>query len=721
MEPSDAAYYGDLLQWELHERAFPDPGVFGPADGAKTLRPHQLEALSRLRRWYALPGAERALYVSCCGSGKTLALYAFCEAEGLQRALWLFPNLTLLRQSLDEMREFAEGRAFSWNWHALCSDKELAEDGREPDQCITTRTDVLAGWLRDAARSPRPHWLFATYQSTAMGKVREAQDEVEGGYAFEVRVADEAHFMSACEPVGVVVSETYEVKFSYATLSAAAGGVHATRHLNATATPSVSMLGEGGARRFGRCVCCYMLSDAIRDNVVRRPEIWLATIGGEHVRRAGEAYARWEVDGLEAEGREQRLNRLVMLALASAALEANRQPGCEKLIAFGRTNSRCKLFEECAQRLVPPGEVLRVQGLPEMTASRRIALVMGTRDAPSDFARARVGLLVNCDALATGFNLPALGAGFFFDPRVNEIRLIQAMGRFVRLDPTRPGENQAARVWLPVYSPGGLEQFKEDADAHYLDCMRLRVGRALLAERWQPRGPWGGVTMPSATSTDRRGQPAGRASGASAADAAEGPGPGPRALAQKYKDVVAVLRVFAFHDPNIGVACLAARGSAQRSASSRRRRGETWRDHSDWVELFSQESHHFADEALSVFESKNVRSAQAMLDWTAAFHQRAARARAGSPLKKDAWWTREQSDLAQAERGEPGRNGIMPDWKRTHLAELRDYVKSLRQEMGKDFAAQRQAKKRARDERVATVGKGGSSLDALFQRQSRQP
>ncbi len=47
-------------------------------------------------------------------------------------------------------------------------------------------------------------------------------------------------------------------------------------------------------------------------------------------------------------------------------------------------------------------EVLRVEGLPGMTARERVRLICGSKDVRSAFARAQKGILVNCDAISTG-------------------------------------------------------------------------------------------------------------------------------------------------------------------------------------------------------------------------------------------------------------------------------------------------------------------------------
>ena len=139
------------------------------------------------------PAAARALWVSGCGTGKTLmatAAAARLLAGKPGSVLVLFPTLGLLEQTYQVWRLQFPAR---FEALAVCSDKIGGaideEDIANDDLTVpsTTSPEHLAQWLTDTAGI---RVVFATYQS--LGVITAAHKQFGAG-AWSVAVCDEAH------------------------------------------------------------------------------------------------------------------------------------------------------------------------------------------------------------------------------------------------------------------------------------------------------------------------------------------------------------------------------------------------------------------------------------------------------------------------------------------------------------------------------------------------
>ena len=105
--------------------------------------------------------------------------------------------------------------------------------------------------------------------------------------------------------------------------------------------------------------------------------------------------------------------RTPLLACAGALKVCAEDPGV-RLIVFARSNEQCKFMEACLAELVkewdfaggPQPEIPRVEGLPGMSALQREQLL---EDWQRRF-KGKPAILLNCAALAVGFDLPCLSA-----------------------------------------------------------------------------------------------------------------------------------------------------------------------------------------------------------------------------------------------------------------------------------------------------------------------
>lgn len=177
---------------------------------AKTLRPHQQEALEAVRE--GLKTADRGKLILACGTGKTFTSLRIAEdivGTG-GTALFMVPSLALMSQAVREWTNDAELPLRSF---AVCSDVKVGKrQGREDTADIaihdlaypaTTNGAVLADKMTDAAPDAMTV-VFATYQSIQV--ISAAQEA--GLRAFDLIVCDEAH-----RTTGVTTGEEDESNF----------------------------------------------------------------------------------------------------------------------------------------------------------------------------------------------------------------------------------------------------------------------------------------------------------------------------------------------------------------------------------------------------------------------------------------------------------------------------------------------------------------------------
>ena len=290
-------------------------------------------------------------------------------------------------------------------------------------------------------------------------------------------------------------------------------------------------------------------------------------------------------------------------------------------MVFARTNQRCKLIEDCLNHIdKPPGlAVVRVAGLPEMSAAKRMELVKGKPGEPSEFARATFGILINCNAIATGFDLPQLAVAWFLDPRGQGVSLIQAIGRVGRLDREVSANvgPQLAYVDIPFYEAGSPEDFEREADDVYNKLIQKRALQSIVG--WLPAAdPW-----PACSAPPKPRQPCGhRKSRTQSADEGQDL---PRLKAMQ-RHISAVIRVFMNHDPCIGISCAEARGYVSACGG-----------HGGWEAFFEQSDSINTAAILSSISTRPGQTAQAYIDWSKNFAAIAKRARNGSPCRGSQW------------------------------------------------------------------------------------
>ncbi|WP_311245294.1 MULTISPECIES: DEAD/DEAH box helicase family protein [unclassified Microbacterium] len=390
----------------------------------RALRPHQVAAHDDIVN--SLESLDRALFVSACGTGKTITLQAVCNTvapAGLIGAF--FPSLFLVGQTLREWRTQYEDR---WNTPiVVCSDASVADRGDDETRVsaedleaygaiVTTDPVHLSGLLAQASPD-LPQVVFATYHSS--DKIAEAQARmVAVGHpaAFELVILDEAHRVTPGSALGLHVLD--------------ASSILAHKRLAATATPRqfhITAEGERGDEGdlldetiYGPIAHEYGLRQAIGDGVLCDYSVHATVIAEEHLG------ALVDLDDDE-----------LRLHLGVAALHrARHQLGAGRIITYLRSVERARRFVLMAQDSGIDAFVITGD---DPASDRRAILEAAFGDSPH-------GVVANVRCLTEGVDVPNLDAVLFVDPRKAKVDTVQAVGRVLR---RAPGKH-VGRIIIPV-------------------------------------------------------------------------------------------------------------------------------------------------------------------------------------------------------------------------------------------------------------------------------
>ncbi|MDR2141973.1 MAG: DEAD/DEAH box helicase family protein, partial [Deltaproteobacteria bacterium] len=210
----------------------------------KTLRPHQVEALTNIRKGFQ--AWERGTVLMACGSGKSYLSLKVAEAEvgagGL--VLFLVPSLALLSQILTEWTQEASLPLHSY---AVCSDAYVGRLSQnqvddynfllhELQFPATTKAGPLVRAVKARRSASHLTTIFSTYQSIEV--LAEAQKV--GLPEFDLIICDEAH-----RTTGSTFVEEEDSSF---VLVHDNDYIRARKRLYMTATPKIFAVNDKKAR-----------------------------------------------------------------------------------------------------------------------------------------------------------------------------------------------------------------------------------------------------------------------------------------------------------------------------------------------------------------------------------------------------------------------------------------------------------------------------------------
>ena len=166
----------------------------------KSLRPHQIEALTKAHEYYK--NHDRGKLIMACGTGKTYTSLKIVENEtkGKGLILYMVPSIALLSQGL---QNWTTDSQYKLKPVCICSDASASQYGEDDENNLldmsfpaSTNVDTIVKQLKFYQDKGDFIVVFSTYQSIDVVAKAQAKllDETEGKFGkFDYIVCDEAH------------------------------------------------------------------------------------------------------------------------------------------------------------------------------------------------------------------------------------------------------------------------------------------------------------------------------------------------------------------------------------------------------------------------------------------------------------------------------------------------------------------------------------------------
>ncbi|PPG83373.1 damage-inducible protein [Rathayibacter sp. AY1E5] len=463
------------IDWSSYSFAKPD--VVKRAPG-KTLRPHQQEALERVR--VGFEDNDRGKLLMACGTGKTFTGLRIAEAVAGAggSVLFLVPSIALLSQTL---KEWSAERAMPLRAFAICSDSKVgknAEDFSVSDLAFpaTTSTEQL---LAEVAKADTPDGLtvyFSTYQSIDV--VSRAQRQ--GLPAFDLVICDEAHRTAGFTLAGDASSAFLRVHDDHA--------IKTNRRLYMTATPKIyaeSVRAQAADKAavlvsmddeavfgpifhrlgFGEAVERNLLTDyrvivlAVDEGSVSAAfQEQFATDGALNIPDAARVVGIY--NGLAKRGVQGIENTPIGLAPLRRAVAFSRSIADSKKVTElldGYDGDADQPLGIAGQRIDETTDGAQAYRLESQHVDGTMNVLQRTElldwlkaDTPADENVCRI--LTNARCLSEGVDVPALDAVIFLNSRDSQVDVVQSVGRVMR----RAEGKDYGYIILPIAVPAGV-------------------------------------------------------------------------------------------------------------------------------------------------------------------------------------------------------------------------------------------------------------------------
>ncbi len=424
-------------------------------------RPHQLEAIGAAERAFT-GGADRVQWRMACGSGKTLAAMWLAERIKARTVVVFAPSIALVAQTLQVWNQ----SGIAVRTLAVCSDastaaglEEIGVDGINPwssheiDGVVTMRPDVVARFLDGSVTAPAEviSVVVSTYHSCeVIGQALSVTDLIDG---VDFLIADEAHHLVSA-PAYSAVLEDHRIR--------------ARRRLFQTATPVADS--RYIASRWDCASGAEAGRSGMRDEKLFGPTVFSLTVGaaiGKNLladyRVLVTAKASAGVDAGDT-------------AALAALREAVRRYGVRRILSF---HNRVAGAHEFARQVNDLGAIdgvtVRAAAVDGTMSAERRRQSLDRLAGPD----AAVTVISSAQCLREGIDIPAVDAVLFANPRASSVGIVQAVGRALRLHPTKT----LGHIIIPVVLEEDGDDHEQLAASSYAHVWRVLRGLAAHDDR----------------------------------------------------------------------------------------------------------------------------------------------------------------------------------------------------------------------------------------------
>lgn len=341
----------------------------------------------------------------------------------------------------------------AWRVHAtrsfeslpVCSDQTVVQNAddaithtSELGVPCTTEPAAIAVFLR---RRSGPRVVFSTYHSSPQIAAALALGRTS---PFDLVVADEAHRVAGDNSTAFrTVLEADAIKARRRLFMTATPRYYTGRVRKAALEAELEVASMDDATRFGEVFHRLSFGEAICRKLLTDYQV--AVIGVDNT-----TYREWVEKGTSVM-REGKATDARTLASQIGLAKAMRKYNLHRIISFHSRVARARAFASEMPEVIkwmpagqrPKGTLWTEYASGEMTAGERHVRLRRLRQLDDD----ERGLLANVRCLSEGVDVPTLDSVAFIDPRRNEVDIVQAVGRAIRL----AEDKTVGTIVIPVF------------------------------------------------------------------------------------------------------------------------------------------------------------------------------------------------------------------------------------------------------------------------------
>jgi predicted helicase len=421
-------------------------------------RPHQKRAIKNIENGFKK--FNRGKFISACGTGKTLTALWVIEKLDERKILFLVPNLSLIRQTLESWTKNSEER---FDYLCVCSDNtvskniEMDEEDIEISELgvpVTTEINKIKDFILMESKNRKI--IFSTYQS--LDVVAEALKESKE--ILDITICDEAH-----RTVGIKSGNLFSLAVDEEIIKS-------KRRIFMTATEKLirprikkrlienkqEIFSMDDVKKYGPIFEELNFGEAIKKGIISDYKILISFIGQEEIYNTVKEnkYVLLKKDGEERIDLSENISRQISL------IKAIKEYGIKKVITFHSNIKKSKDFvgynNQSLKKLLSEDLKVKEEDLAvehvdgTMTTGERVRIFDYFKDS-------EIGIVSNARCLTEGVDVPIIDAVYFVNPKNSLIDIIQACGRALR-----KGNNskKTSYILVPVLLRGVDSQLEMD-------------------------------------------------------------------------------------------------------------------------------------------------------------------------------------------------------------------------------------------------------------------
>lgn len=434
------------------------------------------ESSSKVEKYYPLPhqdkiisdvingfdNYDRGKLLAACGTGKTLTALWIKEKLKATITLFVAPNLALIKQTLEAWMPQAEK---PFTYLCVCSDKTVALDEKEDDFTtdlsyidvpVTTDPERIREFIH--LSSSKDKVIFSTYQS--LDAIVFAMENLPE-FSFDIAFFDESHRTAGNKDSEMFV---YGMNDVYIPCKKRLFMTATERFVNPRIVGRAKQLNYevfsmDNEEQYGPTFSSLSFRDAIEQNIISDYKIVLCCMNESELTRIVQENQIIDLGDRKVDA--QVLFKQVLLSKTINDI------GINKIISYHVNIASAKEFitpnngvtlsnvvSDLSDAGVEPCDVYSGHINGTMSAGIR-------KEIFDEFIKTPYGVISNARCLTEGVDVPIIDAVYFADPKNSIVDIIQAVGRSLRKDKTKP--DKVSYIIIPVIISDKVAKF-EDID-----------------------------------------------------------------------------------------------------------------------------------------------------------------------------------------------------------------------------------------------------------------